>query len=132
MAVDTFPLGNYLPNADSDQSASLGLRASAMSQFSGNPEQEAIQENSSPAALNPATIGNQKNVLLAGVMFFALLIVLMFTAKHLGEDGEFKNIKVSFYNALIITLAVVVVLPPLKFVASKVPIPGVSAWVNAA
>lgn len=123
-----FPAGNLYPSADSGAAASLGLRMGASSGFQGTPEKTAVQDQSPIPAAGP---GGQKNVLIAGVVFVALLFVLMFTAKHLGEEGEFKNIKLSAYNALVIALAAIVGIPVFKFLFTKVQIPGLSAWVLA-
>ena len=136
MAIDTYPLGNMYPAFDSGKSASLGLRAGAASVFSGMPEAEAIVETGGPDVAAPKAgsgqLGGQPNILIAGVVFAALLFVLMFAAERVGSEGsDFKNVKVSFYNVLVIALAAIVGIPIFKFLFTKFQVPGLSQWVMA-
>lgn len=147
--INTLPLGNIYPTANGGMGTSLGIRASASSAWHGAPEFEALVSEGKEGSMgsrmravsnvdpapngNPSTsVGGAPNLLVGGLVFLALLVVLMFTAHRLGEDGEFKNIKASAYNALVIGLAAIVTIPVFKFLASKVPIPTLNAWVAAA
>jgi hypothetical protein len=148
--INTFPLGNAYPTANSGFGASLGLRGSALSMFQGAPGVEelvsegvnpgnpsaGVQGNSmasSSAPSNPAPVmvGNQPNILVAGLVFVVLLLLLMFTAHKVGNESDFKNIKVSAYNALVIGLAAVITIPVFKYLFTKIPVPGLSTWVMA-
>jgi hypothetical protein len=129
-----FPVGNVYPTANSGRGASTGLKMGASGAFMGTPALTEVQnEGGVPAAATSARnpIAGQ-HLLLSGAVFLGLLLALMFTAKHIGTEDEFKNIKVSAYNVLVISLAAVVGIPVIKFLASKVPIPAVSAWAEAA
>ena len=57
---------------------------------------------------NTVTYQPASNVFVGGAVFLGLLLLLMFIANKLGEDGEFGNIKLSAYNVLIISLAATV------------------------
>ena len=46
-----------------------------------------------------------------GVVFLALLLGLMFLAKRVGTDDDFRSIKPSAYNVLTISLAAIVGIP---------------------
>ena len=74
--------------------------------------------------------GNPLNWWLGVVVLF---IALIMGARYLtpGESfgSEFKQIKPSVYNILIITLAVAIGLPLLKIVAAKVPMPGLRNYI---
>ena len=128
--IDIIPGGNVYPWSNSGSSSSLGQRASAMSNFPGSPVTEDKQE--APGPIAPNTLGGSSSVLVAGLMFVGLLIVLMFVGHQLDGEEQFKNIKVSFYNVILISLAAIVGLPLMKFLFSKVPISSLRNWVMAA
>lgn len=128
--INIIPGGNVYPWQDSGSSSSLGQRASAMSGFPGSPAKEDSSE--APGSAAPNTIGGTSSVLVAGLTFVGLLIVLMFVGHQLDGEEQFKNIKVSFYNVILISLAAVVGLPLLKFLFAKVPISSLKNWVMAA
>ncbi len=79
-----------------------------------------------------AAIGGQINPIIGGLIFIALVFGLMFLAKRLGTDDDFKSLKPSVYNVLTVSLAAAAGLPLLKYAAVKVKIPGVSTWILAA
>ena len=128
--INTIPGGNVYPWLNSGSSSSLGDRASAMSSFPGSPTKE--DEAEAPGAAQPNTIGGSSSVMVAGLTFVGLLIVLMFVGHQLDGEEQFKNIKVSFYNVILISLAAVVGLPLLKYLFAKVPIASLKNWVMAA
>jgi hypothetical protein len=128
--INVIPGGNVYPWLDGGSSSSLGSRASAMSGFPGSPVKE--DEAEAPGSAAPNTIGGAPSVLVAGLTFVGLLIVLMFVGHQLDGEEQFKNIKVSFYNVILISLAAVIGLPLMKFLFSKVPISALRNWVMAA
>ncbi len=128
--INTIPGGNVYPWLNSGSSTSLGDRASAMSSFPGSPVTEDKEE--APGTVTPNTLGGSTSILAAGLTFVALLIVLMFVGHQLDGKEQFKNIKVSFYNVILISLAAVVGLPLMKFLFAKVPIAPLRNWVMAA
>lgn len=128
--INSTPGGNVYPWLNSGSSASLGSRASAMSNTPGSPSKEDSAE--APGAVSPDTLGGSSSMLVAGATFVGLLFVLMFVGHQLDGKEEFKNIRVSFYNVILISLAAVVGLPLLKFLFSKVPIVALKNWVMAA
>lgn len=89
-----------------------------------------------PASNDPVTkaavIGGTGNPVVAGIIFFVLVFGLMFLAKRLGTDDDFKSLKPSVYNVVTIAFAATAGMPVLKFLATKFPVPGVSTWVLAA
>jgi hypothetical protein len=127
--INIIPGGNVYPWQDSGSSSSLGARASAMSSFPGAP----VAEDKAAAGGNPDPnmIGGSTSILAAGLTFVALLLVLMFVGHQLDGKEEFKNIKVSFYNVIVISLTAVVGIPLMKFLFGKVPIPAIKNWVLA-
>jgi hypothetical protein len=128
--INIQPGGNVYPWMSGGSSLSLGSRAGAMSGMPGSPGKEDVAE--APGPSSPNTVGGSPSVLIAGLTFVGLLLVLMFVGHHLDGKEEFKNIKVSFYNVIVISLAAVVGIPLIKFLASKQPITAVQAWVSAA
>jgi hypothetical protein len=127
--INVIPGGNVYPWMNSGSSSSLGDRAGAMSGFPGSPAKEDAQE--APGNPAPNTLGGSSSLLVAGVVFVGMLFVLMFAGHALDGEENFKNIKVSFYNVLLISLAAVVGIPLMKFLFTKVPIPPLQKWVAA-
>lgn len=128
--IDTIPGGNVYPWLNAGGASSLGTRMSGMSVFPGSPGKEEIAENPGPES--PVTLGGAPSFLAAGLTLIVLLVLLMFAGRALGEEAEFKSIKVSFYNALVIGLSAAVTLPIFKYLAAKQPIPAIKNWVMAA
>jgi len=124
--VLTNPVGNTYPDFEaSDPALSLGMRVSGSA-----PSSPDTPITSDAAA--QISIGGQKSILWAGLMFVGLLIALMYFAQYFSDEkSEFRNIKASAYNALVIGLAAVTTIPIYKFLFSKLPVPGVKAWVSA-
>lgn len=79
-----------------------------------------------------AAIGGQVNPLIGGLIFIALVFGLMFLAKRLGTDDDFRSLKPSVYNVLTVSLAAAAGLPLLKYAAVKLKIPGVTTWILSA
>jgi len=128
--IDIIPGGNVYPWLNRGGSSSLGNRASGMSAMPGSPAKE--DQASAPGPEEPYTLGGSPSLFVAALTFVALLVVLMFLGRALGEESEFKSIKVSFYNALVIGLSAAVTLPIFKYLAAKQPIPALKNWIMAA
>ena len=109
-------------------SQTLGERVSPMGNVIPMNRQSGAPSGAAP---NASTFPGG-NPLLGGVAIAVLLGLLMFLAHRSGSAEDFKDIRGSAYNALVIGLAAALILPALKFLTVKVPIPGVSAWVQAA
>lgn len=60
-----------------------------------------------------------------------MLIVLVFSARKIGSEEDFRNIKPTIYNGLVITLTAIVGIVGLKVILSKYRIPGFSDIVLA-
>jgi hypothetical protein len=76
-----------------------------------------------------ARVGAQGHPLAGLVVFGVLVAAIMYLAQHLGEPEEFRNIRASAYNVLLISLIAVAGIPVWKFLFTRVQVPGVSAWV---
>lgn len=70
------------------------------------------------ASTTPAAQGYTGNPIVGLVVFIVLVALLMFTAQKMGSDGDFKNIKASFYNVLLISLVAVIGIPVWKMAFS--------------
>lgn len=128
--IDIIPGGNVYPWLSKGGGSSLGVRMGGMSAAPGSPANEDLA--SAPGVAESANLGGSPSILVAGLTFVALLVLLMFIGRNLGEESEFKSIKVSFYNALVIGLSAAVTLPIFKWLASKQPITAIQNWVKAA
>lgn len=129
--TDQTPIGNVYPR----RGIGLGVYASAGAKVgtapqgmsAGTGEAAAMSDDVQRAVM----IGNQGSALSAFVVIVALLFILMFAAKRIGSEGEFSNIKMSFYNVLVISFAAIIGIPIFKFVFTKIPIPGLSTYALA-
>jgi len=63
------------------------------------------------------------------VLFVALILGARYLTPGESFGADFKQIKPSVYNILIITLAVAIGLPLLKIVTAKVPMPGLRNYI---
>lgn len=87
-------------------------------------------EGASDEVSQSLSIGGQASPVIGALVFIGLIIGLAFVAKRVGSVEEFKNIRVSPFNVLIISLAAIIGIPVWKFAFTKFPIPGVSTWVQ--
>lgn len=125
--VNTFNLRNVYPTA---MGMTTGQNGSSMDQ---QVSDVAPSNGNAPTPVDQAAmIGGQGSAVIAGVIFLALLVGLMFLAKRLGTDENFSSIKPSAYNVLTISLAALVGLPIWKYIFTRFPIPGISTWALAA
>lgn len=86
----------------------------------------------SPEVSRSLAIGGQANPVIGGVVFLALIVGLAFIAKRVGTADEFRNIRTSPYNVLLISMAAIIGMPIWKYVFTRFPVPGVSTWVASA
>jgi len=124
--VNQINLRNAYPTA---VGRTIGQNGTAM-RMANEPTDVASEDHSEVA--KAVSIGGQSSAVIGGVVFLALLLGLMFLAKRVGTDDDFRSIKPSAYNVLTISLAAIVGIPIWKFLVTKFPIPGVSTWVLTA
>ena len=124
--VNQINLRNAYPTAIG---RTIGQNGTAM-RMANEPTDVASEDRSEVA--KAVSIGGQSSAVIGGVVFLALLLGLMFLAKYVGTDDDFRSIKPSAYNVLTISLAAIVGIPVWKFLVTKFPIPGVSTWVLTA
>lgn len=61
-----------------------------------------------------------------------LTVALMWTAQRYGSEGEqFKNVRLSVYNIVVISLAAMIGFGAFKVIFGKVRVPGLSDFVQA-
>lgn len=101
--------------------------ATGMASAGPATQAEAVADGVAAAAL-PGGV----SPVIGGLVFFGLVFGLMFLAKRMGTDDDFKSLKPSVYNVATISLAAAAGLPLLKYGAVRLRIPGVSAWIMAA
>ncbi len=80
---------------------------------------------------NSLSVGAQASPVIGAVVFLAMIIALAFLAKRFGGEEEFRNVRVSPYNVLIVSLAAIIGIPVWKYAFTKLPLPGVSTWVQS-
>jgi hypothetical protein len=105
--------------------ATVGGTASAMSGYSGSEMAYPDDVSDVPDAImndqtDPATSA------AFWVALAALMVGLMFTARKLGQESEFSNLRLSTYNIVVISLAAIVGISFWKVVFAKIQVPGLS------
>jgi hypothetical protein len=116
--------------------AALGV---TVGQQAGANNQAAIGgvQNATPSAGDSAevsravSIGGQASPAIGALVFIGLIVGLAFLARKIGEETEFRNVRVSPFNVMIISLAAIIGVPVWKYAFTKFPIPGVSTWVQS-
>jgi hypothetical protein len=90
-----------------------------------------------PITGDPLMGVSSQGIIMGGIVFVALVFGLMFLAKRLGTDDDFKALRPRVYNVATIGLAAAAGLPLIKLAVVKVaslfpPLKPVAAWVAAA
>jgi hypothetical protein len=90
-----------------------------------------------PITNDPLAAVSGQGVIIGGLVFLALVVGLMFAAKYAGNNEDFKALKPSAYNVVIVALAAAAGLPVIKLGALKLAsvFPAaqpVAVWINAA
>ena len=127
--VNTTNIRNIYPGSGA---ASTGLRASAGSNFTGRTTVSSSSEMGSSEVAQAVEVGNSQNPFVYWGAMVVVLLTLMWFSQRFGTMDEFKNIKLSAYNILVITLAAMLGFNLLKVVFTKWKVPGVTAVVLAA
>jgi hypothetical protein len=123
--INYYMLRDIYPTAGGPSTSEIaGSKVSVNGQ--ARPTSDAEQVAEKAVTYQPAS-----NVFVGGAVFLGLLVLLMFIANRLGEDGEFANIKLSAYNVLIIGLAATVGQPIWKYLAYRSGIKPISDWALA-
>jgi hypothetical protein len=126
--VNSVNLRNAYPTA---LGHTIGQAGSANNQ-SAIPTVNNNPTNADVATHAALTVGGQANPVIGGIVFLALIVGLSLVAKRVGSVDEFKNIRVSPYNVLIVSMAAIIGMPVWKYLFTRFPIPGVSTWVASA
>jgi len=137
-SVQTVSMRNLYPVMPG---GTLGQQSTAPSPYSGSvappgskaPEQKGGNMQADPITERALQISLAGKPLPFWLMFIGLIIALGWGAKQLpGVDAsEFKGIKVSFYNILVISFAAMIGITFFKIIATRWPVPGLSAMILA-
>lgn len=126
--VNTTNLRNIYPTALGN---SIGQAGTAGNK-TAVPTTSTAPTNVDTATSNALSIGGQANPVVGGLVFLALIVGLWFITKRFGTVDEFKNLRVSPYNVLIVSMAGIIGMPIWKWFFTRFPVPGVSTWVASA
>jgi hypothetical protein len=117
---------------------SFGRSVSAAATGSGNRMLTTSGSNSTAAAGGSGMVMPSGNFVIGFVVFVVMCAIIMLVAKHVGDEGDFKNIKASAYNVLFVGLVAAVGIPVFKVLFYKMAQMGVpladhaASWVLAA
>jgi hypothetical protein len=107
----------------------------AMGGASGSATLGANGGVASSGAVAAATAAASKGFLGQPLTWFllllALLISLRFVAGKLGEGDDFKNIRVTVHNVIVISLAAIIGIGFFKVVFNYWKVPGLTTYINA-
>lgn len=108
--------------------ATTGTRASAFTPYTaGQPGSEV-----SPNGSSGATGGFFGKPLSWWFLILVLTVALMWVAQRYGNEKEgFKNVRLSVYNIVVISLAAMIGFGAFKVIFGKVKVPGLSEFVAA-
>lgn len=108
---------------------------SAMGDMSGSASIQADGSVSSAdansAASAAASRGFMGQPLTWFLVLFALLIGMRFVGGKLGDKEDFRNIRVTVHNILVISLASIIGIGFLKVVFNYWKVPGLTTYINA-
>jgi hypothetical protein len=113
--------------------ANVGQIGSANSSYTNDPQARMVGAAAGEATdPNP---GRPRSLFGMPLTWYLVLIVvffaLQFAAKKAGEGDDFRNIRLSSYNILTITLAASLGIATMKVLFSKFTVPGLSEFWQA-
>lgn len=120
--------------------ATLGQSTSAPSPYSGaNAQNPKAAEGSNQANVSPEVQRAMATALLGKPLPFWLLLIVLTIALGWGvkklpgvsEKEDFKDLRVSFYNILIVSFMAIIGITFWKIVFTRFPVPGLTSLVNA-
>lgn len=88
--------------------------------------------SASVATMTPSTVKVSGNGVYWWLGFLVLFAALVFAARKVGSEEDFRNIRPTFYNFMTITLTSILGIVGLKVIAAKWHVPGASDIVLAA
>ncbi len=131
--INSVNLRNVYGTAAGHTTGQVAGAANQSAGMSRNASVGAVPTTGGDSAANSAlAVGGQANPVIGGIVFLVLIVGLAFVAKRIGTVDEFKNIRVSPYNVLIVSMAAIIGMPIWKWAFTRFPVPGVSTWVASA
>jgi hypothetical protein len=101
-------------------------------QSDGTGPQSGAAVSTSPAVTKAVAVASTGSPLVWLFLMIGLLVLLMVLARYTSEASEFAQIRPTFYNVLIISLAAVIGINIFKTVFTIFPVPGLTAiFMNA-
>jgi hypothetical protein len=131
MMINYTPVQNIYPGMGTE---TLGQMATG---FDPGPAAAAVEAGGQlDGALNgevvrALTIGGQANPVVGFLLFGAIATGLMLLTHYMTPEERPGSIKASAINALIISLWAIAGIPVWKWLFTRFPVPGISAWVHA-
>ena len=112
----------------------LGIFGSQVGPSNFGPGLENV-DSAAPATAGPAPAvgsGFLSKPFSWWIAFAVALVALMWGAQRFGSEGEdFKTIRLSFYNILVIALAAILGISLFKILFTKIQVPGLSPLIAA-
>lgn len=124
---------NIYPEA---RGSSVGTRASAFTPYTAGrftgAEDNPVTDQAGVGGGNGGMGGVIGKPLSWWFVLVALLVALMWTAQRYGSEGEaFKNVRLSVYNIVVISLAAMIGFGAFKVIFGRFKVPGLSDYVQA-
>jgi hypothetical protein len=137
LGVNDFPRRGLYPTA---AGPTLGTRSTSLTPYDLQDEGGPASESGAIVDGNVTTDPGSAGVNSAGIIgqplswwfvLVALLVGTMFAAKKLGAGEEFRNVKMSVYNVIVISLAAIIGIGFFKVAFNKFKVPGLTTFINA-
>lgn len=116
--------------------ATLSQAANSTSRYNAGMQSAAsageVQAESTDMLMHAREVAAKGNPLVWWGVLALLFVGLWYGSQKLGGIEDFKNIRLTFHNVIIVTLCVIIGLPIVKFILIKFPVPGLSGVVMMA
>lgn len=124
--INTTPIRGIYPTASGGTSANAAGAMTMAQNIVTNAGDATV------ANVSSSTVKVTGNGVYWWVGFVALFAVLVFAAREVGGEEDFRNIRPTFYNFMTITLTSILGIVGLKVIAAKWHVPGASDIILAA
>jgi hypothetical protein len=127
LSIADTPVRNVYPGVRGG--ATLGQRSTAATPYSIDPRQQVASGISPDAPVNGN--GALGRPLGWWAVLVIMLVALMFIARRLGGAEDFKSIRLSVYNVIVISLAAIIGITFFKVLFNRFRVPGLTEIVTA-
>lgn len=123
------PIRNMSPYAGGQTLSQQASSTNPSIAFNTAKQTRTVEENN--PVVNASEVGKKGSPFIVWMVLAILLVAGGLFAQGFGDKSEFGDVRLSFYNVVMITLVAIVGLSGAKFLVTRFPIPGLSSVVLA-